>query len=105
MFQGLALLYRYKNTHTGSRLEPMFRLLSDDDLRSAEVLGKAMRFGAMFAVGDPAHAGKLAWNARKRVLELALTEEGSGLYGEVAQARLAALAIAMRATISVLEPT
>ena len=105
VFLGLALLYRYKNTHTGSRLEPMFRLLSDEDLRSAEVLGKAMRFGAMFAVGDPAHAGKLSWNARKRVLELALTEDGRGLYGEVAQARLAALASAMRATVSILEPT
>ena len=97
VFLGLALLHRYKNSRAGSRLEPMFRLLSEDQLQEAEVLGKAMRFGAMFAVGDPARAGKLVWSPKKKLLELLLTEEGRGLFGEVAEARFAALAQALKA--------
>ena len=98
VFLGLALLHRYKNSRAGSRFEAMFRLLDEDQLREAEVLGKAMRFGAMFALGDPSEAGSLRWNPRKRVLELALTPKGQALFAEVAQARFAALAQAMRAT-------
>ena len=98
VFLGLALLHRYKNSRSGSRMEPLFRLLSEEDIQEAEVLGKAMRFGAMFAVGDPALAGSLAWSARKRLLTLTLTPDGVGLFGEVAQARFAALALALKAT-------
>jgi exopolyphosphatase / guanosine-5'-triphosphate,3'-diphosphate pyrophosphatase len=104
VFLGLALLHRYKNSRAGSRLEPLFRLLSEDDIRDAEVLGKAMRFGAMFSVADPASAGSLRLKARKkseRELELALTPLGVGLFGEVAQARFSALAQAMKAVPSV----
>ncbi|CAM8633984.1 GppA Exopolyphosphatase [Paracoccaceae bacterium] len=98
VFLGLALLHRYKNSRAGSRLEPMFRLLTEEDIRDAEVLGKAMRFGAMFAMGDPGIAGTLDWQPRKRILDLALTEIGRGLFGEVAQARFASLALALKAT-------
>jgi exopolyphosphatase/guanosine-5'-triphosphate,3'-diphosphate pyrophosphatase len=103
VFLGLALLHRYKNSRSGSRLEPVFRLLSDEELQDAEVLGKAMRFGAMFAVGDPARAGKLVWSPKKLQLELQLTEEGRGLFGEVAIARFAALATALKATTKLTE--
>ena len=91
------MLHRYKNNRAGSRLEPMFRLLTEEDIREAEVLGKAMRFGAMFAAGDPAKAGRLTLSGKGTVLELLLTEMGKGLFGEVAQARFTALALAMRA--------
>ena len=101
VFLGLALLHRYKNSRAGSRLEPMFRLLTEDDIRDAEVLGKAMRFGAMFAMGDPALAGALDWQPRKRLLELSLTEVGRGLFGEVAQARFASLALTLKATTKI----
>lgn len=100
VFLGLALLHRYKNSRAGSRLEPLFRLLTDDQVRDAEVLGKAMRFGAMFAVADPAAAGTLRLNPPKRKdreLELILTPLGVGLFGEVAQVRFNALAHALRA--------
>jgi exopolyphosphatase/guanosine-5'-triphosphate,3'-diphosphate pyrophosphatase len=99
VFLGLALLHRYKNSRSGSRLEPMFRLLSEDDIQAAEILGKAMRFGAMFSIGDPAKAGRLDWQPKKRVLELELTPAGEGLFGEVAQARFQSLAVAMKAEI------
>jgi exopolyphosphatase/guanosine-5'-triphosphate,3'-diphosphate pyrophosphatase len=106
VFLGLALLHRYKNSRAGSRLEPLFRLLGDDELRDAEVLGKAMRFGAMFSVADPAAAGTLRLHAnrkKERELELILTPLGVGLFGEVAQARFTALAQALRAVPMVTE--
>ncbi len=101
VFIGLALLHRYKNSRSGSRLEPLFRLLSDQELKLAEVLGKAMRFGAMFAVGDPAQAGKLSWQPKKKVLGLELTRDGNDLFGEVAQARFASLVLALKATTKI----
>lgn len=104
VFLGLALLHRYKNSRSGSRLEPLFRLLSDDEMQEAEVLGKAMRFGAMFAAGDPAQAGQLTWKPKKRALILTLTPMGAGLYGEVAKARFASLAQALHATPTVVMP-
>jgi len=97
VFLGLALLHRYKNSRAGSRMEPLFRLLTEEAMQEAEVLGKAMRFGAMFAVGDPSQAGRLYWHPRKRLLELELTDMGRDLFGEVAQARFASLAVSMRA--------
>lgn len=104
VFLGVALLHRYKNSRGGSRFDALFRLLSDDQMRDAEVLGKAMRFGAMFSVAEPDTAGSLRWAAKKRVLELKLTPRGLGLFGEVAQARFAALAQAMRATPKIVAP-
>ena len=101
VFLGLALLHRYKNSRAGSRMEPLFRLLTEAEVAQAEVLGKAMRFGAMFSVGDPARAGRLVWSPKRRSLALELTEEGAGLFGEVAQARFASLALALKATTRV----
>jgi exopolyphosphatase/guanosine-5'-triphosphate,3'-diphosphate pyrophosphatase len=104
VFLGLALLHRYKNSRSGSRLEPMFRLLTEDEIQAAEVLGKAMRFGAMFSIGDPARAGRLTWQPRKRQLDLALTTAGEALFGEVAQARFQSLALALKAETRVIRP-
>ena len=104
VFLGLSLLHRYKNSRTGSRLEPLFRLLSEAQIQEAEILGKAMRFGAMFAGADPAQAGRLVWNEADRILELHLTRDGQDLFGEVAQARLSSLALAMRAQMRVVPP-
>jgi exopolyphosphatase/guanosine-5'-triphosphate,3'-diphosphate pyrophosphatase len=98
VFLGLSLLHRYKNSRSGSRLEPLFRLLSEDQMQRAEMLGKAMRFGAMFSAIGPESAGALRWVPRKRVLELTLTPLGKDLFGEVTHARFKSLAAAMRAT-------
>ena len=98
VFLGLALLHRYKNSHSGSRMENLFRLLSEDEVKDAEVLGKAMRFGAMFAVGDPGQAARLHWVPKTKALQLDLTADGHGLFGEVAQARFTSLAQSLKAT-------
>ncbi|MFC2966784.1 Ppx/GppA family phosphatase [Acidimangrovimonas pyrenivorans] len=103
VFLGLALLHRYKNSRSGSRFEPLIGLLSEDELRDAEVLGKAMRFGAMFAVDDPTRVGELRYFPRKKVLELVLQPEGVGLFGEVARARFQSLVSALKVTSKVTE--
>jgi exopolyphosphatase/guanosine-5'-triphosphate,3'-diphosphate pyrophosphatase len=97
VFLGLALMHRYKNSRSGSRYAPMFDLLTADEIQDAEILGKAMRFGAMFAVGDPSRVCRLTWDAEKHLLRLDLTDEGQSLLGEVANARLGSLANAMQA--------
>ncbi|MDA8747088.1 exopolyphosphatase, partial [Litoreibacter sp.] len=101
IFLGVALLHRYKNSRSGARLDELFELLPDKDLRAAEVLGKAMRFGAMFSVERPELMGKLTWHPKRRVLKLKLHPETKGLFGEVAQARFASLAASMEAEIEV----
>ncbi len=97
VFLGLSLLHRYKNSRAGSRMEPLFGLLSEAQIKEAEVLGKAMRFGAMFAVKSPEEAGELVWRPKKKVLELRLNAHSEALFGEVAQARFGSLADALGA--------
>ncbi|MBV1868704.1 MAG: Ppx/GppA family phosphatase [Marinosulfonomonas sp.] len=89
---GLALLHRYKNSRDGSRFAELFELLDEKQLHQAEVVGKAMRFGAMFSVEAPDKMAKLKWQPKKKVLTLSLTKRGAGLFGEVAQARFKSLA-------------
>jgi exopolyphosphatase/guanosine-5'-triphosphate,3'-diphosphate pyrophosphatase len=97
VFLGLALLHRYKNSRSGSRLENMLRLLDADTIKMAEILGKAMRFGAMFAVRDPSTVCRLGYDGATNCLSIDLNPEGHALLGEVALARLNALAQAMGA--------
>ncbi|WP_128253484.1 Ppx/GppA family phosphatase [Falsirhodobacter deserti] len=101
VFLGLALLHRYKNSRSGGRLQALSQLLTEDELRDAEVLGKAMRFGAMLAMDDLVSAGYLTWKPKKRLLTLHLTETGADLFGEVAQSRLKSLSNALQATYEV----
>jgi exopolyphosphatase/guanosine-5'-triphosphate,3'-diphosphate pyrophosphatase len=92
---GLALLHRYSNKRTGTRFEPLLGLLDDKRLQRAEVLGKAMRLGAMLW---PQHAqndsslATLRLFPRKGRLELTLPPSSQPLFGEVAEARLRSLA-------------
>lgn len=95
VFLGLTLLHRYRNSRAGSPMAPLFKLLDEKELRDAEVLGKAMRFGAMFSVKDPSEAGTLRLYPQKKILELRLSRTGRALMGEVAEARFRSLANAL----------
>ncbi len=95
VFLGLALLHRYKNSRTGTHFEPLFSLLSEEDLRQAEVLGKAMRFGAMFSAEALDEMGSLKYQPRKNALQLILSPEAEPLFGEVAASRFQSLAKAL----------
>ncbi|MGZ3216363.1 Ppx/GppA family phosphatase [Paracoccus sp. T5] len=94
IFLGLALLHRYKNSRAQSQMAPLFELLDAEQIREAEILGKAMRFGAMFAIDDPADAAKLH-PSPDGLLELRLTGTGRQLMGEVAEARFLSLCKSM----------
>jgi len=101
IFLGLSLMHRYRNKREGSRIEPMLSLLSKQELHDAEVLGKAMRFGAMLWAEGSNEAARLSWDALTSTLGLHLTKETEPLYGEVAQARFASLASSLNAETAV----
>jgi exopolyphosphatase/guanosine-5'-triphosphate,3'-diphosphate pyrophosphatase len=100
----MALLHRYKNSRANSPFAHLFELISEADQAEAEVLGKAMRFGAMFALHSPQDAAEIDYSAKKGLLTLSLTPKGEGLFGEVAEARFASLAAALGAKPRVKRP-
>lgn len=92
VYLGLALMNRYKSGGINGRMTPLMKLLSEEEIRHAVMLGRAMRFGAMFSVAGPEAAGELRFFPKKRVLELVLEPAMQSLFSEVAQSRFAALA-------------
>ncbi len=95
IFLGLALLYRYRNKREGTRFEDLYELLDEKKLKQAEVVGKAMRLGAMLWMDGSTDMGTLKWRPKKKQLLLSLPRSASALYGEVAKARFASLAEAL----------
>ncbi len=97
VYLGLALLHRYKSNRAATGFdESLLSLLPDDQIKEAEIVGRAMRFGAMFAVAAPSDHGELTHRPKRGELILTLkTAQGRDLFGEVALARFKALATAM----------
>ncbi len=96
VYLGLALLHRYKNKREGTRFEDMYSLLDDAHQQEAEVLGKAMRFGAMlWTLEASAGHARLSWDGTR--LALTLDPDMMDLYGEVARSRFKSLAQALGA--------
>ncbi len=101
VFLGLALLHRYRNRREGTHFEELYDLIDPESQKQAEILGKALRFGAMFWMQNDAEFGKFRWFPRKRELELLIPKAAEPLFGEVAQARLASLAASLEAEVRV----
>ncbi|WP_300032124.1 Ppx/GppA family phosphatase [uncultured Roseobacter sp.] len=101
VFLGLALLHRYSNKREGTRFEELYELIDEKTQLEAEILGKAMRFGAMLWMTQDAERGTLKWYPKKRVLELRLTNDMIPLFGEVAEARLMSLAGSLQASVEI----
>ncbi len=101
VFLGLALLHRYRNKREGTRFEELYDLLNLEDQKQAEILGKAMRFGAMLWMQAGTDLGKLTYKAKSAELHLELPDRARALYGEVAEARLQSLASALEAELFV----
>ncbi len=97
IFLGLALLHRYRNKREGTRFEDLYELIPPSAQKQAEVLGKALRFGAMLWMDKDGQFAKLRWHPRKKVLELHLSPEAKTLFAEVAQSRFAALVASLEA--------
>ncbi|MDA7427839.1 Ppx/GppA family phosphatase [Primorskyibacter aestuariivivens] len=101
VFLGLALLHRYKNKRDGTRFEELYDLIDEKTQLQAEVLGKAMRFGAMLWMSEGGHIGELGWRPKKRILSLNLSEGAWPLFGEVAEARFQSLASSLEASVEI----
>ncbi len=101
VFLGVALLHRYRNKRGGTAFESLYDLLDEKSLKQAEILGKAMRFGAMLMRQKDSPIGSLTWHPRKRVLRLNLPSALEPLFGEVAQARLNSLAQSLDADVDI----
>ena len=97
VFLGLALLHRYKNSRSGTSFEKIFGLVDERAQKQAEILGKAMRFGAMLWLQKEQPFGELEWHPKKKHLTLILTDDAAPLYGEVAASRFQSLANALGA--------
>ncbi len=98
VFLGLALLYRYKNSSSASVFDDALGLLSPTDQSEAEILGRAMRFGAMLTGSSPGMMGHLKLDRRAKILELVLSPLSSDLCGEVVLTRFESLARALGCT-------
>lgn len=103
IFLGLALLHRYRNKREGTRFEDLYDLVPEKTQREAEVLGKALRFGAMLWMEKDTQLGELRWFPKKKVLELRLSKNANALFSEVAQARFTSLVDALEAQAKVRE--
>lgn len=97
IFLGLALLHRYSNKRENTRFESLYEMIDAKERQEAEILGKAMRFGAMLWIDKDAARGELRWFPKKKKLELRLTPDMVPLFGEVAEARFQSLAQSLEA--------
>jgi len=94
-------MHRYKSTRSKGRFDELVDLMDPEDVKHAEILGRAMRFGAMFTAQKAEHMGTLRWHPNKKRLVLSIGPQAMALYGEVAQARFASLAKALGAETEV----
>jgi exopolyphosphatase/guanosine-5'-triphosphate,3'-diphosphate pyrophosphatase len=101
VYLGLALLHRYSNKREGTRFDELFDFIPPALQTEAETVGKAMRFGAMLWMQNKSDIGTFRYRPKKRDLQLRLSDAAWPLFGEVAQARLSALASALNATLEV----
>ena len=101
IFLGLALLHRYSNKRENTRFEDLYEMIDEQDRADAEVLGKAMRFGAMLWMDPDEDQGELRWFSKKKILQLRLTPDMVPLFGEVAEARFNSLASSLGAEVEI----
>ncbi|MGR3485696.1 MAG: Ppx/GppA family phosphatase [Paracoccaceae bacterium] len=100
VFLGRALMFRYSGKEA-SRQREMFDLLTERERRDAEILGRAMRLGAMLWLDAERQPGRLEWRPRRKELRLHVAPGADALVGEVAEARLSSLAKAMDGTAEI----
>ncbi len=98
IFMGLALMHRYSNKRDNARFADLYAMVDEQTRAEAEILGKAMRFGAMLWMDKIDELGEIRWFPKKKELHLRLTDDMMPLYGEVAAARFCSLASALDAT-------
>ncbi|MGD1869615.1 MAG: exopolyphosphatase [Neomegalonema sp.] len=96
LFVGAALLFRYKKGNRMVAEEPaVARLLSAEDLRQAEALGRGVRLGAMISAAAPGVLPNCPIEALSDGLKLTLPNVYAALEGEEVVRRLEAFAQAL----------
>ncbi len=103
IFLGVALLHRYKNSRENTPFSDIIAMLTEREVQEAEVLGKAMRFGAMFTVNRPQDMAQLSFFPKKKLLRLTLLPDARDLFGEVTEARFKSLASSLGADAEVVQ--
>lgn len=101
IYLGLALLHRYSNKRENTRFHDLIDMVDEKTQQEAEILGKAMRFGAMLWMNPDEDRGELTWFPKKKLLQLWLTKDMIPLFGEVAEARLNSLARSLGAEVEI----
>jgi exopolyphosphatase/guanosine-5'-triphosphate,3'-diphosphate pyrophosphatase len=101
VFLGLALLHRYSNKRENTRFADLYEMIGERDRAEAEILGKAMRFGAMLWMDREKDETELRWFPKKKRLEFRLTPGVKPLFGEVAENRLKSLANSLGAEVEI----
>lgn len=91
-FLAIALLYRYKSPKKSETFFKILSILDEEDKRKAEILGKAMRFGAMLSGSTAESMGKLKLDYNKKLLKLKISRKNKDLFGEVVQQRFSSVA-------------
>jgi exopolyphosphatase/guanosine-5'-triphosphate,3'-diphosphate pyrophosphatase len=86
----LALHYRYKSRAPSGLSQTMYSLLPEEDWKMAELLGRAIRFGALLPGQDMKPLGELSLS--ENALKLHLNETDRDLFGEVVEKRMDAVA-------------
>ncbi|MBC6407486.1 MAG: exopolyphosphatase [Rhodobacteraceae bacterium] len=102
VFLGLALLHRYRSRRKDTAFAPLQDLVGATPQREAEILGKALRFGAMMWMRGDAPMGTLAWKPKKRHLRVQLPQSARALMSEGAGARLQSLVDVLGGTCDIL---
>ncbi len=95
VFLAMALFHRYRNSGNAPFIEKHLPLLPKEDATQAEILGKAMRFGAMFAGVSPEKIARLKFKPRRHSLVLSLPASFRDIYGDAPENRFGSLARAM----------
>ena len=98
VFIALALFNRYRQPGISGSVSRITELLCSRDASTAIILGKAMRFGAMFAAVSPEKIGKLKFKSTSSVLTLLIPDSYKDIFGEVVEMRFKSLARAMDCT-------
>ena len=98
VFVAVSLLHRYKNSLPDTGFLGVVSLLNEEERQAAEVLGKAMRFGAMLSGASAKMMCSLNYDKDNNLLELIMSPRTQDLFGEVVLSRFESLANALGAT-------
>lgn len=101
VFIAVASMHRYKAARQVLSDHPVVKLLSKEQQKKAELLGRAMRLAAVISSGDPRALKATSLDLTDGHLTLAMASDGLALEGEVVERRLTALANRMDVTSSI----